>query len=146
MYANYILPFLALLAPSVYSLPAFTTTTVGPVIGEWTVYGFYRDCTREANSCDYHFIIDENTNSKDVAECKFSVKGHGETDFRDKHCGERFRVNGGWAQRGTGDSFVTVVVTDVEKGAYGFFGFRADEFERVGSSKPSSTKPAYKIE
>lgn len=90
MYTNYIISLLALITPSL-SLPKQHSHAIGPMVGEWTMYGFSRDCTRLPNVCDYVFFLDEHTGAKDWTICHFSVKGHKQTDWAEKFCDGRFR-------------------------------------------------------
>lgn len=69
-----------------------------------------------------------------------------ERDIRVVAADRETTVNGGWAERGNPNAFVTVVVTDTKKGEYGFFGYREDELKYMGPVEPVSKKPAYRIQ
>jgi len=116
------------------------------IVGFWTLYSFRRSCSPADGQCQYSFGLTENSDSGGDIDCFLTVKGTPQSDFTSQYCDQRFVVNGGWNVTGDpNETFITVVVTDLEADAYAFFSFRETEFSEFGIIMDSPTRPAYAV-
>jgi hypothetical protein len=117
------------------------------IVGQWTLTSVHRACSPTDNRCTMSFGLDENRGPQDKVSCYFDYEGNAESDFGSRPCNNRFLVQGGWNTTAgkPEESFLTIVITDKQINAYGFFGVREQEFDEVGMVNTPITRPAYTI-
>ena len=116
------------------------------IVGQWSLISFYRQC--EGAECAYSFNIQEEP-EQPSSPCRFTVSGAAQgrpgsqADFQNAVCAtdlqSPYKVNGGWDPSG----FITIVVTNTEKNAYAFFGYRDTELQQ--GQVETKTSAAYRV-
>ncbi|KAL2136806.1 hypothetical protein VTI74DRAFT_1458 [Chaetomium olivicolor] len=129
------------------------------ILGSWTIYALTRHSNPDDTACTYGLTLEvaydhssadvHATHDRDIQTCSFTIHSTSppttdhttsgssrtqqasQTDFTAQPCGSRFSVNGGWDREG---GFLTLVMTDVTRDAYAFFGYQEEEL-RVGGMR-----------
>ncbi|KAK3994726.1 hypothetical protein QBC44DRAFT_285472 [Cladorrhinum sp. PSN332] len=138
-------------------LPLFLHILPSLAIPAWTIFDIARTCSPDGSSCLYQLDLDQNPDMDtpysldDITTCNFPAYSSrsssqpvpaNQTGFSFASClhTDRFRINGGYNSQ---QNFWTLVVTDLERGEYAFFGYTDDELQDGSEVVPKRAKVLY---